>query len=322
MLTAYWWVGFSFQTSLVAPRGSGPSASTGRPGCGKLVDMEFEPLHRNFGARVNGIDLAGPLTGEEVAELHAAIDEYSVLLFPQQNMSDEAQMQLTSALGEPEENHVTFGRTGEIIYIGTVGNVIDDDTKHDESATHTRSMKGNNLWHSDSSFRRVPSYVSILHAYEVPGEGGATEFVSQRCAYDRLGSDTKAEINDLHVLHDYVFSRTKTAPVHDNHAASLPPIEQKLVRRNPRNGRRNYYAGAHARSIVGWNGIDSRRLIDELNDLATRPEYRWSQDWRPGDTLFWDNRCILHRGTGYDADRYRRNMRQTRVRGSGPTLDE
>ena len=87
--------------------------------------MEFEPLHHNFGARVNGIDLAGPLTGEEVAELHAAIDEYSVLLFPQQNMSDEAQMQLTSALGEPEENHVT---TGEIMYIGTVGNVIDDDT--------------------------------------------------------------------------------------------------------------------------------------------------------------------------------------------------
>ena len=288
----------------------------------KLMAMEFEPLHDDFGARVNGIDLTGALTNEEVAALHAAIDEYSVLLFPQQNMTDEAQMQLTSALGEPEENHVTFGRTGEIVYIATVGNVIDAETKHDESAAHTRSSKGNNLWHSDSSFRRVPSYVSILHAYEVPAEGGETEFVSQRAAYERLGSDRQSEINDLRVLHDYVFSRTKKAPVHDNHAASLPPIEQKLVRTNPGNGRRNYYAGSHARSIVGWSGIDSRRLIDELNDSATHAEHRWSQEWQPGDTIFWDNRCILHRGTGYDADRYRRKMRQTRVRGAGPTLDE
>ncbi|MGB1821882.1 MAG: TauD/TfdA dioxygenase family protein [Acidimicrobiales bacterium] len=284
--------------------------------------MEFEPLHEEFGARVSGVDLTGPLSPQLLEELHKAIDDYSVLLFPEQDMSDEAQMRLTQALGEPEENHVTFGRTGEIAYIGTVGNVIDDDTKRDESDPHTRSMKGNNLWHSDSSFRLVPSYVSILHAYEVPKQGGATEFVSQRSAYGRLDPQTQNEINDLCVLHDYVFSRTKTAPVHDNHAASLPPIPQKLVRTNPRHGRRNYYVGSHARSIVGWSGIESRKLIDELNDLATRPEHRWSQQWSPGDTLFWDNRCILHRGTGYDADLYRRNMRQSRVRGAGPTLEE
>ena len=284
--------------------------------------MEFEPLHEDFGARVSGVDLTSPLSSQLLEGLHKAIDEHSVLLFPEQDMSDEAQMRLTQALGEPEENHVTFGRTGEIVHLGTVGNVIDDDTKRDESDPHTRSMKGNNLWHSDSSFRLVPSYVSILHAYEVPAQGGATEFVSQRSAYNRLDSQTQNQINELHVLHDYVFSRTKTAPVHDNHAASLPPIEQKLVRTNPRHGRRNYYVGAHARSIIGWSGIDSRKLIDELNDLATRPEHRWSQQWSPGDTLFWDNRCILHRGTGYDADLYRRNMRQTRVRGAGPTLEE
>ena len=284
--------------------------------------MEFEPLHEDFGARVSGVDLTSPLSSQLLEGLHKAIDEHSVLLFPEQDMSDEAQMRLTQALGEPEENHVTFGRTGEIVHLGTVGNVIDDDTKRDESDPHTRSMKGNNLWHSDSSFRLVPSYVSILHAYEVPAQGGATEFVSQRSAYSRLDLQTQNQINELLVLHDYVFSRSKTAPVHDNHAASLPPIEQKLVRTNPRHGRRNYYVGSHARSIIGWSGIDSRKLIDELNDLATRPEHRWSQQWSPGDTLFWDNRCILHRGTGYDADLYRRNMRQTRVRGAGPTLEE
>ena len=284
--------------------------------------VEFEPLHDEFGARVTGVDLAAPPKADLVEALHLAIDEHSVLLFPDQDMSDEAQMRLTEALGEPEESHVAFGRTGELAYIGTVGNVIDDETKRGEDDPHTLALKGNNLWHSDSSFRRVPTYVSILQAYEVPAEGGNTEFVSQRAAYDRLSPEKQAEINDLHVLHDYVFSRTKVSPVDDNHAASLPPIEQKLVRTNPRNGRQNYYVGSHARSIIGWSGIDGRRLIDELNEFATLPAHRWCQQWRPGDLIIWDNRCVLHRGTGYDADRYRRRMRQSRVRGAGPTLQE
>ena len=283
--------------------------------------MEIEPLHHEFGARVDGVDLTRPLGPDLVEALHTAIDEHSVLLFADQDMSDEAQLRLTEALGEPEESHVAFGRSGEIVHIGTIGNVIDDERHHDDASPHTRSQKGNNLWHSDSSFRLVPTYVSILHAYEVPAEGGQTEFVSQRAAYDRLPPQRQAEIDELHVLHDYVFSRTKVAPVHDNHAASLPPIEQRLVRTNPRNGRKNYYVGSHARSIIGWSGIDSRRLIDELNDLATGADHRWSQRWRPGDTVIWDNRCVLHRGAGYDADRYRRLMRQSRVRGAGPTLD-
>ncbi len=284
--------------------------------------MEIEPLHDDFGARVDGVDLAGPLTTDLVEALHRAIDEHSVLLFGDQAMDDEAQLLLTKALGEPEESHVAYGRSGEIVYIGTIGNVVDAETTRDDADPHTRSQKGNNLWHSDSSFRRVPSYVSILHAYEVPPVGGETQFVSQRAAYERLDPATRAEIDDLHVLHDYVFSRTKVAPVHDNHAASLPPIEQRLVRTNPGNGRRNYYVGSHARSIIGWSGIDSRRLIDELNELATAEPHRWTQAWRPGDTVIWDNRCILHRGVGYDADRYRRHLRQSRVRGAGPTLDE
>ena len=284
--------------------------------------MEIEPLHDDFGARILGVDLTGELTADLIESLHTAIDEHSVLVFPDQNMSDECQLRLTEALGEPEESHVAFGRTGELAYVGTVGNVIDADTKRGNTDPHTVSQRGNNLWHSDSSFRLVPSYVSILHAYEVPPEGGETEFVSQRAAYERLSPEQRSEIDDLHVLHDYVFSRTKTAPVDDNHAASLPPIEQRLVRTNPRHGRRNYYAGSHARSIIGWSGMDSRRLIDRLNDFATQPQNRWSQSWSPGDTVIWDNRCILHRGTGYDADRFRRHMRQSRVRGAGPTLDE
>lgn len=287
--------------------------------------MRISRLHSEFGARVEGLDLTVPLSAGELVELRAAVDEYSVLHFPDQPMTDEAQLALTRQLGEAEESHVQFGTTGEVTYVGTIGNAIDAERKHDGAAAHTRAQKGNNLWHSDSSFRRVPSYVSILHAYEVPAEGGETEFVSQRSAYDRLSPERQAEIDGLHVLHDYVFSRTKVAPVHDNHAASLPPIEQKLVRTNPGNGRKNVYVGSHARSIIDpsgreWSGIESRALIDELNAEATGEAHRYSHRWQPGDTIFWDNRCVLHRGAGYDADRFRRRMHQTRVRGAGPTL--
>ena len=284
--------------------------------------MEIEPLHGDFGARVLEVDLTGPLSAELIAGLHAAIDEHSVLLFGDQSMDDEAHLALTKALGHPEESHVGLRATGDIVHIGTIGNVVDAETKRGDDDPHTRSQKGNNLWHSDSSFRLVPSYVSILHAYEVPDEGGETQFVSQRAAYDRLGPDRQAEIDDLHVLHDYVFSRTKVAPVDDNHAASLPPIEQRLVRTNPTNSRRNYYVGSHARSIIGVER-DREPATDRRAQRSGHPA-RVPLDLpvaarRHGDL---DNRCVLHRGLGYDADRYRRFMRQSRVRGAGPTLDE
>jgi alpha-ketoglutarate-dependent 2,4-dichlorophenoxyacetate dioxygenase len=287
-----------------------------------VSQIHFEPLHNLFGARVTGIDLTAPLSGADVAAISDAMDEYSLLLFPEQDMNDVAQLALTRSLGEPEPNHVTFGTTGEIDYFATIGNVIDAQNRKGNADPHTRYQTGNNLWHSDSSFRLVPTRFSINHAYEVPGEGGQTEFASQRVAYEQLPASMQARIDPLHVLHDYVFSRSQVAPVHPNHAASLPPIEHRLVRTNPANGRKNYYVGSHARSIIGFSGIESRKLIDELLERATGPEQVYSHQWRVGDTLMWDNRCMLHRGSGFDADRWRRLMRQTRVSGTGPTLEE
>ena len=284
--------------------------------------LSLEPLHELLGARVNGIDLTAPLSDADIASIIEALDEYSLLCFPDQAMTDEAHLALTRRLGEPEPNHIAYGATGKIDYFVTLGNVIDETTKKGNADPQTRFQSGNNLWHSDSSFCLVPTRFSINHAYEVPGAGGETEFVSQRVAYARLPVSLQKMIDPLHVLHDYVFSRSQIAPVDPNHAASLPPIEHKLVRMNPANGRKNYFVGSHARSIVGFSGIESRKLIDDLLERATQPELVYSHQWRVGDTLIWDNRCMLHRGAGYDADRWRRRMRQTRVSGDGPTLTE
>ena len=112
------------------------------------------------------------------------------------------------------------------------------------------------------------------------------------------------------LIFDRLGTRRKKAIV-----AALPPVAHRAVKANPRNGRRNYYMGSHARSIVGWRGIDSRTLIDDLLARATRAEDIYSHQWAVGDTVIWDNRCLLHRGTPYDADKWRRRMRQTRVAG-------
>ena len=281
-----------------------------------------EPLHPGFGARITGLNLTSSLSESEVGAIREAIDTWSLLCFPDQAMTDEAHLDFTRRLGEPEAEHVTLGKTGKVVYFGTVGNVAADGSTHGNAHPRIRYQTGNEMWHSDSSFRLVPSFVSITHAYEVPGEAGGTHFASMRSAYERLPEDMQATIDPLHVLHDYVFSRSRVAPVDPNHAASLPPVVHRLVRTNPGNGRKGYYVGSHARSIVGWSGIESRRLIDDLLERATRPEDVYTHQWQVGDSVIWDNRCLLHRGAGYDADRWRRRMRQTRVAGAGPTLEE
>lgn len=276
----------------------------------------IQPLHADFGGRVYGIELSGSMDDHSLNFIRQAIDDYSVLCFSEQDMSDEKQLAFTRLLGSPEAEHVRFGKTGIVSYFGTVGNIQDDGSKFDNISANTRYQSGNQLWHSDSSFRETPSFVSILHAYEVPGEGGQTEFASMRAGYARLSDEMREQIEPLHVVHDYVFSRSPIAPVNPNHAASLPPVMHPMVRTNPVNGLKNYYIGSHARSIPGWSGIDSRQLLDTLVEHATASEHILSLAFKPGDTVIWDNRCILHRGTGYDADRWRRRMRQTRVVGS------
>ena len=284
--------------------------------------MVIKEIRNDFGAQISNVDLSISINKEDIKAILKAIDDFSFLIFPDQSLSDDSHLEFTKLLGTPEPNHVAQGRDGIINYFGTIGNVQPDGTVQGNNHQHTKFLTGNNMWHTDSSFRKVPSFVSIMMAYEVPEEGGETQFVSARSAYARLPDDMKEKIDPLEVIHDYVFSRSKVAEVDPKHAASLPPITQKLVRRNPNTGAKNFYIGSHAKEILGWNYDDSRLLLDELLAETVADEYVYTHTWQPGDLVIWDNRCILHRGTGYDADKYRRFMRQTRVAGSGPTLEE
>ena len=144
--------------------------------------LAMDPLHDDFGATVTGVDLGEPLTDSHVQEIRAAIDAYSLLVFPKQSLDDERHLAFTQRLGEVEANHVALGRDGVVNYFGTIGNVQSDGTVQGNNDQHTKFLTGNNMWHTDSSFRKVPSLVSIMYAYEVPEEGGQTQYVSSRAA--------------------------------------------------------------------------------------------------------------------------------------------
>ena len=286
-----------------------------------MPHLSHEPLHPEFGVRVTGIDMAAPLAADDLAEIRDAIETYSFVLFPNQTFDDDKQLALTRQFGEPEPSHTV---TDRVEYFGTIGNVQSDGSALGSSHKKTVFLTGNNMWHSDASFKETPAFLSIMCAYETPAEGGATLFVSMRSAYERLPEERKVDIDPLIAIHDYVYSRSKVAPdaVSSDLVRTLPPVRQKLVRTNRQNGRKNLFFGSHAKAIEGWPESEGRDILDELTASATRDDSIYAHHWQPCDLVLWDNRCLLHRGEGYDADRYRRHMRQTRVRGAGPTLTE
>ena len=156
--------------------------------------LQTETLHPDFGVKVTGVDMTAR-TPALVQEVRGLIDRYSFVLFPDQAFDDDKQLELTQALGAPEPAHVAKGE-GRLEYHGTIGNVQPDGTVLGNSAQKTKFLTGNNLWHSDASFKQVPAYVSIMCAYETPNEGGETLFVSTRAAWKRLDA-ARVETNSV-----------------------------------------------------------------------------------------------------------------------------
>jgi alpha-ketoglutarate-dependent 2,4-dichlorophenoxyacetate dioxygenase len=284
--------------------------------------MHIKPIHAEFGARISGVDLSRSLDDLEFDQIDDAINRYSLLLFENQQMNDQAHLGFTRRFGDLEEEHVSYYSRGKVTYIGRVGNVDVDGNK--VSVRQIKASTGNEMWHSDSSFREIPAMYSMLCAYEVPDEAGETEFVSARSAYQRLDQSTQQQIENLVGIHDYIFSRTKVGEdaVTPNQRTYMHPVRQRLVRQNPMTGDKNVFVGSHVKGIEGMPDAEARPLIDRLIAEVTRPQSVYRHRWRVGDFMIWDNRCLLHQGCGYDADKYRRRMHQTRVRGLGPSIAE
>jgi alpha-ketoglutarate-dependent 2,4-dichlorophenoxyacetate dioxygenase len=288
--------------------------------------MKITPIHPILGARVEGVALAEPLDDAAFRQIHDAFQEYSVLVFHDQRLTDEQQMAFTERFGPLELTLKATGKEDRLHpQLVDLSNV---DPDHDDRLIgwDDRRMvyqSGNQLWHTDSSFKPVPAMASALSGREVPPAGGETEFVSMRHTWATLPEELRARLEGRVVVHSILYSRSTIAPglFDPEHERGLPPVRQALVRANPANGRKGIYIGSHAWYVEGMDYAESRRLLDDLLARTTRPECVYQHRWRQWDLVMWDNRCVLHRGRPWDAAHHRRVMRRTTVAGEGPTAD-
>jgi len=179
---------------------------------------------------------------------------------------------------------------------------------------------GNQMWHTDSSFKEVPATASLLSGRQVPPEGGETEFASMRAAYDALPEARKEALEGLVCVHDFAYSRALIDPnlLRERDKKEVPPVKQAMIRSNPATGRKNLFVGAHASYVLNMELEEGRALIRDLNRHVTRDEFVYRHQWRQHDLVMWDNRCALHRGSPWDPS-YPRVMHRTTVAGIGAT---
>ena len=288
--------------------------------------MKTTPIHPFLGARVEGVDISRPLDDATFRAVDAAFQEHSVLVFPDQRLTDEQQMAFSTRWGPLETTIRAAGRENRLH-----PNLVDlsnldpeaDDKLMDWKDRRMVYQSGNQLWHTDSSFKPVPAMASLLSGRAVPPAGGETEFVSMRHAWATLPEETRRRLEGRVAVHSILYSRSTIAPglFDADEERDLPPVRQALVRANPSNGKKSIYIGSHAWYIEGTDHAESRRLLDDLLAHTTRPECVYQHAWKTWDLVMWDNRCVLHRGRPWDAAQHRRVMRRTTIAGEGPTAE-
>jgi alpha-ketoglutarate-dependent 2,4-dichlorophenoxyacetate dioxygenase len=294
--------------------------------------MEIVPLGPGFAAELCGATIEDVAADDDAYRwVRAAFEAHSVLVFRGQRVTDEAQLAFSRRFGPLEVTKVgTQGEGTHLVVLSTI-----DETGRVVPADHRLQLanKANQLWHTDSTFKPVPALASVLSARIIPAEGGETEFVSTRLAWERLDPALSRRLETSFAWHDYAYSRGQIAPDLASPAErkALPPQRWRLAWLNPTNGRTALYIASHAYAIDGMEEGAARRLLDELTEAATGPGLRYAHRWRSGDVVMWDNRATMHRGRHWPSDQARLMVRTTIaardadglgfVRPTGPALE-
>jgi alpha-ketoglutarate-dependent 2,4-dichlorophenoxyacetate dioxygenase len=292
--------------------------------------MNINPLGTRFAAEIDGIQLSGSPADAEIAEIWRAIDEFSVLVFRDQSLTDLELRDFAAKFG-PLEIGRAAARPGKrrlaIPQIGDISNLDEDHKVRDIHDRRRLDGLGNRLWHTDASYMPVPVVLGMLHAVALPPPSpfgnGETEFADMRAAYDELPPASKQAIGDLIVEHDVFWSRAQVGFTEFPQAErdKYPPSPQRLVRTHPGSKRKTLYLSAHASHIVGWPVADGRLLLLDLNAHATQERFVYSHEWRIGDLVIWDNRCTMHRGRPHDETKPR-DLRRATTLDQASTLSE
>jgi len=270
------------------------------------------PTNATVGAVLTDVDLANldDATGRVVEN---AFHDFGAIIFPNQHLTEEAQIAFAKRFGDLEL--LTPDDTMKAV---SISNQKENGSVYDPEDFRYKTLRGNEGWHTDSSYMPLAAKVSILSAQVVPEEGGETEVADMRAAYDELSDSMKDRVSGLEAYHSLYQSQAKigynieTGAGYGYHTKGAPL--RPLVKTHPITGRKSLFIGRHAYEIPGMEQEEGQKLLDELVTFACQPPRIYTHRWQPGDVLMWDNRCILHRARPYDFSEIR-VLRHTRVAG-------
>ena len=292
------------------------------------MTVAIRPLHPTIGAACTGVDLRRPLSADEVAAIARGMDQWAVLVFPGQDITDEQQVAFSKNFGKLE---TTFGgnvRKADEHRLSKEFADVSNLDHHGRLLAQTDRNRmfnlGNQLWHSDSAFRSPPAKYSLLSGRVIPEKGPNTEFADMRAAYDALDDETKAQVEPLVCRHSLMYSRSQLGfgEFTDDEKAKFAPVRQVLVRAHPVTGRKSLFLASHIGVIEGWPIPEARAFIRDLIEHATQRPFVYAHKWRQHDLVMWDNRQTMHRVRRFDDTRYVRDVRRTTVAGDAPTIEQ
>ncbi|MEC8773452.1 MAG: TauD/TfdA family dioxygenase [Pseudomonadota bacterium] len=270
------------------------------------------PLDASFGAVVTDIKVAD-MDAAEWRAVEDAFHEYAALVFPDQHPSEEEQIAFGERFGDIE-----LLRPDPAKKAVPITNLKDDGSLYTKDEFRFKTLRGNEGWHTDSSYMPLAAKASILSAIQVPSKGGETALSDMRDAYDKLDAETLDKIKGLSAYHSLYQSQAKngftfkTGEGYGYHTKGAPL--RPLVKTHPVTRRKSLFIGRHAFEIPGMSRDEAQALLDDLLDFAVRPPRVYKHQWKTGDIMMWDNRCILHRACPYDHSEIR-IMRHVRVAG-------
>ena len=272
-----------------------------------MVTLEILPLTDSIGAEVRGVDLSRPTEPETASMLQDAWHEHVLLLFREQELTDNHLKSSTKWLGAMSEITMPTDRRGDDdLSIALVSNILD------EAGQPIGALGDGDMWfHHDNSFTAAPDKATFLYAVELPSRGGNTLFGNCYLAWDALPDRLRHAIAGRRVLQVYDYT-VREKPDPDN-LDGVPHHWQPAVVEHPVTGKSALYVDRlMSAAIEGLPREDSDKLLEELFPYMERTDYE--HRWRLGDFVIWDNRCSVHARTDFPADE-RRLLKRGKVAG-------
>ncbi|RZL41770.1 MAG: TauD/TfdA family dioxygenase [Variovorax sp.] len=280
--------------------------------------FEIVPFDAPVGAEIIGLDISRPLCESDFARIHRAHLDHHVLVFRDQRVSPDDHVEFSRRFGELEIHvlhQFQLPRHPEILI---VSNIL-------ENGQPIGLGDAGVYWHSDISYKPKPSLGSLLHAQELPAEGGDTLFADQHLAWEALSPELQQRILPLKAEHSYLAKyeelraknpwRPKLSQAQIDQVA---PAVHPVVRTHPETGRKALFVSEHFTTrIVDLPKEEGDALLAELFAHSVRPEFIYRHQWRPHDLVFWDNRSLMHLAAG-TPDHLRRRLNRTTVVGDAP----